>query len=103
MRNPQRALKTDIDRRHALPIYLQICERFRAAIGARHLKPGDRVPALCALATQLNTARGTVELAYDILVDEGLSPDARRGGHFCVVGAAGIGFELGSASGLRMR
>ncbi len=71
MRNPQRALKIDIDRRHALPIYLQICERFKAAIGARHLKPGDRVPALRALATQLNTARGTVELAYDILVDEG--------------------------------
>jgi len=71
MRNTQHALKIDIDRRHTLPIYLQICERFKAAIGARHLKPGDRVPALRALATQLNTARGTVELAYDILVDEG--------------------------------
>ncbi|EKS71760.1 hypothetical protein BG60_33820 [Caballeronia zhejiangensis] len=71
MRNPQHALKIDIDRRQTLPIYLQICERFKAAIRAKHLKPGDRVPALRALATQLNTARGTVETAYDILVDEG--------------------------------
>ncbi|SAL09180.1 GntR family transcriptional regulator [Caballeronia peredens] len=71
MPNAEHALKIEIDRHHALPIYLQICERFKAAIAAGHLKPGDRVPALRGLATQLNTARGTVEMAYDILVDEG--------------------------------
>ncbi|WER49827.1 PLP-dependent aminotransferase family protein [Cupriavidus sp. WKF15] len=65
------ALAIEIDRRRSLPIYLQICERFRTAIAAGHLRPGDRVPALRGLATQLNTARGTVELAYTILVDEG--------------------------------
>lgn len=65
------SLTIEIDRRHQLPIYLQICERFRAAIAAGHLRPGDRVPALRGLATQLNTARGTVEQAYTILVDEG--------------------------------
>ncbi|CAE6693036.1 PLP-dependent aminotransferase family protein [Paraburkholderia domus] len=65
------ALTIEIDRQHELPIYLQICERFRTAIAAGHLRPGDRVPALRGLATQLNTARGTVELAYTILVDEG--------------------------------
>ena len=65
------ALTIEIDRQQPLPIYLQICERFRTAIAAGHLRPGDRVPALRSLATQLNTARGTVELAYTILVDEG--------------------------------
>jgi len=65
------ALIIDIDRLKPLPIYLQICERFRTAISAGHLRPGDRVPALRGLATQLNTARGTVEQAYTILVDEG--------------------------------
>src|SRR5690242_11832951 len=65
------ALNIEIDRREAAPIYLQICERFKSAIAAGHLKPGDRVPALRGLATQLNTARGTVEMAYNILVDEG--------------------------------
>jgi GntR family transcriptional regulator / MocR family aminotransferase len=69
--NAQRALAIEIDRQRAQPVYLQICERFKSAIAAGHLKPGDRVPALRGLATQLNTARGTVEMAYDILVDEG--------------------------------
>src|ERR1700761_2966082 len=68
---PIPTLNIEIDRRQQVPIYLQICERFRTAIAAGHLRPGDRVPALRGLATQLNTARGTVELAYTILVDEG--------------------------------
>jgi GntR family transcriptional regulator/MocR family aminotransferase len=71
MNVPSPALTIEIDRHQQLPIYLQICERFRTAIAAGHLRPGDRVPALRSLATQLNTARGTVELAYTILVDEG--------------------------------
>ncbi|SEA64373.1 transcriptional regulator, GntR family [Paraburkholderia sartisoli] len=68
---PTPPLTIEIDRNRQLPIHLQICERFRTAIAAGHLHPGDRVPALRGLATQLNTARGTVELAYTILVDEG--------------------------------
>jgi GntR family transcriptional regulator/MocR family aminotransferase len=64
-------LTIEIDRQQPLPIYQQICERFRTAIASGHLHPGDRVPALRGLATQLSTARGTVELAYTILVDEG--------------------------------
>jgi GntR family transcriptional regulator/MocR family aminotransferase len=64
-------LSIEIDRNEAVPIYLQISERFKAAIAAGHLRPGDRVPALRGLAMQLNTARGTVEMAYNILVDEG--------------------------------
>ncbi|WP_321801572.1 PLP-dependent aminotransferase family protein [Caballeronia sp. J97] len=71
MPTAEHTLTIAIDRREASPIYLQICERFKAAIAAGHLKPGDRVPALRGLATQLNTARGTVEMAYNILVDEG--------------------------------
>ena len=66
MSGPTLALTIEIDRQHQLPLYLQICERFRAAIAAGHLRPGDRVPALRGLATQLNTARGTVEQAYTI-------------------------------------
>lgn len=68
---PPTAFTVNIDRQQQLPIYLQICARFRTAIAAGHLRPGDRVPALRSLATQLNTARGTVELAYTILVGEG--------------------------------
>jgi GntR family transcriptional regulator/MocR family aminotransferase len=71
MNAPLPTLSIEIDRHHQLPIYLQICERFRTAIAAGHLRPGDRVPALRGLATQLNTALGTVERAYTALVDEG--------------------------------
>ncbi|WP_025101614.1 PLP-dependent aminotransferase family protein [Burkholderia sp. A1] len=71
MSQRDRDLKLDIDRGLRLPVYLQICERFKHAIGAGHLRPGDRVPAVRGLATELNTARGTVEMAYRILVDEG--------------------------------
>jgi DNA-binding FadR family transcriptional regulator len=52
---PTPTLTIEIDRQHQSPIYLQICERFRTAIAAGHLRPGDRVPALRSLATQLNT------------------------------------------------
>ncbi|XUW90137.1 PLP-dependent aminotransferase family protein [Burkholderia sp. M6-3] len=68
---PTSTLSIEIDRQQPVPIYLQICERFRIAIASGHLRPGDRVPALRSLATQLSAARGTVELAYTILVDEG--------------------------------
>src|SRR5471032_1675017 len=69
-----------IDRTLDLPMYLQICQRFKTAIEQGHLRAGDRVPAIRALAAELNLARGTVELAYSILADEG---------YFQVRGAAG--------------
>ncbi len=60
-----------VDRALELPMYLQICQRFKTAIEQGNLHAGDRVPAVRALATELNLARGTVEMAYRILTDEG--------------------------------
>lgn len=68
---PASALDLQIDRTLELPMYLQICARFKTAIEQGHLHAGDRVPAVRALATELNLARGTVEMAYRILTDEG--------------------------------
>ena len=53
------------------PIYMQVYQRFREAIHAGLLKPGDRVPSLRSLAAELNLARGTIETAYEMLVGEG--------------------------------
>lgn len=64
-------LELSVDRALQLPIYLQICQRFKTAIAQGHLRAGDRVPAVRALAIELNLARGTVETAYRILTDEG--------------------------------
>ncbi|MBP0594162.1 PLP-dependent aminotransferase family protein [Paraburkholderia sp. LEh10] len=56
---------------HESPIYLQLYSRFRNAIATGKLAPGDRVPSIRSLASELNLARGTVEAAYQMLSSEG--------------------------------
>lgn len=71
MKKPGSALDLSIDRALQAPMYLQLCQRFKTAIEQGHLHAGARVPAIRALATELNLSSGTVELAYRILMDEG--------------------------------
>ena len=52
------------------PIYRQIYLRIRQSISDGVLRPGDRVPSVRGLASELNLARGTVESAYQILISE---------------------------------
>ncbi|PIA72480.1 PLP-dependent aminotransferase family protein [Pseudomonas sediminis] len=59
------------ERDQATPIYLQLYRRLREAIGEGRLQPGERVPSVRALASELNLARGTVEAAYQLLIGEG--------------------------------
>ncbi|WP_343552913.1 PLP-dependent aminotransferase family protein [Pantoea sp.] len=51
--------------------YKEIYALYREHIVAGRLKPGDRVPAIRALASELQVARKTVETAYEILIGEG--------------------------------
>jgi len=67
-------------REQAGPIYLQLYRRYREAIASGKLQPGDRVPSVRSLASELNLARGTVETAYQMLTSEG---------YFVARGAAG--------------
>lgn len=67
-------------RTHDAPIYLQLYRRYREAIASGKLRPGDRVPSVRSLASELGLARGTVEVAYQMLVGEG---------YFVARGAAG--------------
>ena len=53
------------------PIYRQLYERVRAAIAAGTLHPGARIPSARALAKELGVARGTIEVAYELLAAEG--------------------------------
>jgi GntR family transcriptional regulator/MocR family aminotransferase len=64
-------LRFALRRDPATPIYRQIYQRFRDAIAQGQLAPGDRVPSVRSLASELNLARGTVEVAYQILISEG--------------------------------
>lgn len=79
-KNVQHQFALHIDRSLTMPMYLQICRRFKTAIEQGHLRAGDRVPAVRALAIELNLARGTVDMAYRLLADEG---------YLAVRGAAG--------------
>lgn len=53
------------------PIYRQLYERVRAAIAAGTLHPGARILSARALAKELGVARGTIEVAYELLAAEG--------------------------------
>lgn len=60
-----------IDPNAATPLHAQIYGRFKSLITQGRMAPGERVPSLRALATELGVARGTVEAAYDRLIGEG--------------------------------
>lgn len=51
--------------------YKEIYRRYRQQILDGRLKPGERVPAIRVLASELQVARKTVEAAYEILTGEG--------------------------------
>lgn len=55
-----------------LPVYRQIVDQFKCAIGAGRLKPGDKLPTHRDLAAELVIAPMTVKKAYDTLVGEKL-------------------------------
>ncbi|MFI8481676.1 PLP-dependent aminotransferase family protein [Pseudomonas sp. NPDC078700] len=61
----------ELDRSQPAPIYRQLYQRFLESIADGRLRPGDRVPAVRALAAELNLARGTVDAAYQLLIGEG--------------------------------
>jgi GntR family transcriptional regulator / MocR family aminotransferase len=60
-----------LDPAAAEPFYRQIYDRFRGAIAAGLLNPGDRIPSARALTKELGLARGTIEAAYSLLAAEG--------------------------------
>lgn len=53
-------------------LYRQLYLRFKDAIINGSYPPGSRVPSIRTMAQQLNVSRNTVEMAYDLLVGEGL-------------------------------
>lgn len=58
--------------RNGVPIYLQIRDQFRHAIGKGALRPGEQLPTMRQLAVQLKVDLNTVRHAYDELVRSGV-------------------------------
>src|SRR5580658_10059641 len=60
-----------VDRNAGKPLYEQVYDAFRAAIVARYLRPGERIPSTRSLASELRLSRIPVLNAYSQLLAEG--------------------------------
>ena len=65
-----------------VPIYLQIADAVRAAVAAGVYRPGEAIPSLRAMATEIRVNPNTVQRAYDELEREGLVESQRGRGLF---------------------
>ena len=61
----------EIDRSSPEPLYRQVAGSLRRAIDDGRLRPGQRVPSVRALASQLAVGRPTIATAYDQLAADG--------------------------------
>ena len=71
-----------IDPASRVPIYAQIVEQIKAQIAAGQLTPGDQLPTIRRLATDLRINFNTVVRAYLELEREGLISTQRGRGTF---------------------
>lgn len=79
-KNMESDLKIRIDRTAKLSLSEQIRTSISRAIESGLLAPGTRLPSWQDLASQLGVARGTVQAAYERLVDAQLIETFRAGG-----------------------
>ncbi|NCB03911.1 MAG: GntR family transcriptional regulator [Clostridia bacterium] len=61
-----------VDPASETPIYRQVSDAVTAAVTGGQLKPGDKLPTVRELASQLGIARGTIKRAYDELEGRGV-------------------------------
>jgi len=65
-------LSIQIDHRSDVPIYVQIMEQVRQQVASGKLKPGDQLPTVRQLATELRVNFNTVARSYRLLDEAGL-------------------------------
>lgn len=61
-----------LDHRSGIPIYLQIVEQIRQRVSTGELRPGDQLPTVRQMATELRINFNTVARAYRMLDETGL-------------------------------
>lgn len=61
-----------INFRSGIPIYTQVADQVRQKLAAGELKPGDQLPTVRQLATDLRVNFNTIARAYRILDEAGL-------------------------------
>ena len=65
-------MQIQIDFRSGVPIYTQIMEQIQHKVASGELKPGDQLPTVRQLATDLRVNFNTVARAYRLLDEAGL-------------------------------
>mgnify|MGYP001154523561 CR=1 FL=1 len=60
-------MNLELDFRSGIPIYLQVVDRIKEMIAEGRIRPGDQLPTVRALATELRVNFNTVARAYRIL------------------------------------
>jgi GntR family transcriptional regulator len=83
-----------IDLAGHVPIYLQIADGVRAAVAAGVYRPGDMLPSLRSMATEVHVNPNTVQRAYDALERDGLIYSQRGKGLFVAERAAAFARSL---------
>jgi len=72
----------ELDFRSHTPIYVQIVERIKHLVGPEALKPGQQLPTVRQLATDLRVNFNTVARAYRILDEAGVISTQQGRGTF---------------------
>ena len=67
-----------------VPIYRQVVDQIRSAIGSGSLAVGDPLPSVRALATELIVNPNTIAKAYTALVQDGVIESQRGRGYFVI-------------------
>ena len=65
-------MQIELDFRTKIPIYVQINDQVKHMIATGRLKPGDQLPTVRQLATDLRINFNTIARSYRILDEEGL-------------------------------
>lgn len=79
-----------IDPKSAVPIYLQIMDQIRRQVAAGVLAPGDQLPSVRELASQLVINPNTAARVYRDLEHDGLLESRRGMGTYIASGAAAL-------------
>ena len=65
-------MQIELDLLSKIPIYIQIIDQIKHMIATRNLNPGDQLPTVRQLATDLRVNFNTIARAYRLLDEEGL-------------------------------
>jgi GntR family transcriptional regulator len=76
------SLKFEIDFRSGIPGYLQIVEQVQRWLSEGEIKPGDQLPTVRQLASELRVNFNTIARAYRMLDDAGLISTQRGRGTY---------------------